>query len=194
MTKRIAFIGSGQPRFFERVIQETPPEGRLAAAGIAVAIAEKPDSRVFDVAKRYGIPAYYVPGSGEAADGAISHYLEIHEADLAMLAGYRHLIGPKTLATLPSKIFNFHPAPLYRFGGKGFYGLTAVQAVLAAGVEYGGPTIHIVDKYYDHGPILAYTPIKIEPGETAQSLLVKTYQVGTELYIDVIRRQVESPT
>lgn len=185
--QRIAFIGAGQPRFFERVINETLT-GKLTAAVIALAIAEKPDSGVFEVAKRYDIPAFYIPGRDEVADLQMSSHLVTHDIDLAMLAGYRYLIGPHTLQTLPEKEFNYHPAPLYRFGGKGYYGPAATQKVLDAGVEYGGPTIHIINEEYDRGPILAHTPVKIEPGETAQSLLNRTNAVGRELYIDTVQQ------
>lgn len=84
-------------------------------------------------------------------------------------------------------ILNIHSGPLPRFGGVGMMQDRTQKAVLAAGVRYSGPTIHIVNEEYDHGQILAHWPIKIRPSDTPESLNARCNAVGQKLYVHVIR-------
>jgi phosphoribosylglycinamide formyltransferase-1 len=187
---KIAFIGAGQPIFLEMLIAKIGT-GELQNAKIAVVISEKPDSPILSIAAKYRIPHYYI-GKGVAdSDAAMRDALTRHNAKLALLAGYRYLVGPKTLAVFPGRVLNFHTGPLPRFGGKGFYNLVTTQAVLDAGVAYGGPTIHVVDEQYDHGQVLGHWPIKVRPDDTAQSLMDRTMSVGRKLYIQVVKDFLE---
>jgi phosphoribosylglycinamide formyltransferase-1 len=68
--------------------------------------------------------------------------------------------------------------------------------VLAAGVNFSGPTIHLVDAEYDHGQILAHWPIRIRPDDTPESLNMRCNLAGMPLYVQAIKdfvRRLDRP-
>jgi len=50
------------------------------------------------------------------------------------------------------------------------YGIRVHQAVLASGEKETGVSIHLVDKDYDRGPIVAQTRVPVLPNDTAETL------------------------
>ena len=80
------------------------------------------------------------------------------------------LLGPETVARYRGRILNIHPALLPRFGGKGMYGERVHEAVLAAGEQVTGGTVHQVDEDYDRGPIVAQCEGPVLEGDTVESL------------------------
>ena len=50
------------------------------------------------------------------------------------------------------------------------YGIRVHQAVLASGEKETGVSIHLVDKDYDRGPIVAQTRVHVLPNDTAETL------------------------
>jgi folate-dependent phosphoribosylglycinamide formyltransferase PurN len=72
------------------------------------------------------------------------------------------------------KTFNIHPAPLPAFGGAGFYGIKAHEAVIRA-YEQGQLKetelcMHFVTPEYDKGPIFFRHRVPILPGDNATTL------------------------
>ena len=80
------------------------------------------------------------------------------------------------------RILNIHPALLPAFGGAGMYGMNVHRAVLEAGVDVSGPTVHLVDNEYDHGRILSQLEVPVRPGELPEELQKRVYAAEMELY------------
>ena len=127
-------------------------------------------------------------GSEEALDEA--HVAALHEAkvDLVVLAGYMRKIGPKVLAAYSKRILNIHPALLPKYGGQGMYGHRVHEAVIAAGEEESGVTVHLVDAGYDTGPVVAQTKVPVEPGDTPETLAERVLREEHRFYPDTIAR------
>ena len=106
---------------------------RAEAAGIATAVFELDDYE-----------------SREARDGAMADWLEEHDVDLVVCAGYMHLLRPCFLERFPGRVVNTHSAPLPEFPGA-----HPIEDVLAAGVPETAATVHLVDDGVDSGPVLA---------------------------------------
>ena len=106
------------------------------------------------------------------------------EVDLVVMAGFlKHLTIPVDFA---NRVVNIHPSLIPKYCGKGFYGLRVHQAVLDAGEATSGCTIHFVDDEFDHGPIILQQSVNVEPGDTAQALAARVFQVECEAYPRVI--------
>ena len=75
--------------------------------------------------------------------------------------------------------YNFHPNLLPNYGGVG----TITQSLLN-GEEYGGVTLHEIDKGIDTGDIIELIKIKIDEDETAYSLHLKTMDVLFKMFKD----------
>jgi phosphoribosylglycinamide formyltransferase-1 len=130
-------------------------------------------------------------GSEEALDAAMVDALTAAKVDLIVLAGYMRKLGPKILAAYPKRILNVHPALLPKFGGQGMYGKFVHEAVLKAGDRISGATIHIVDSEYDKGPVVIQGEVKVEPGDTPETLAARVQAKEQELYPQVLAKIIK---
>lgn len=165
--------------------------GRLDAEA-AVVISNNPNSNVLRTAEEAGIAGYCLNasrcGGVEGADAAIAATLQEHDVDVVVLSGYMKHIGATTLSAFSDRILNVHPSLLPQFGGPGMYGLHVHAAVLEAGVDVTGATVHLVDNEYDHGRILAQVSIPVLSGDTPELLRTRVAAEEGELYVQALQQ------
>ncbi len=186
----IAFLASHNGTNM-RAIVAACRDGRLRASPV-VLISNNGESAAMAWAKQNKIPTVHISaktaGSDAAADDAIAATLAQYGADLVVLAGYMRKLGPETLGSFEKRILNVHPALLPKFGGKGMYGDFVHEAVLAAGEQETGATIHIVDGEYDHGAVVAQARVAVEAGDTPQTLAARVQAKEQELFPQTLKR------
>jgi phosphoribosylglycinamide formyltransferase 1 len=167
--------------------------GRLHASP-AVVISNNGDSEALARAAREGIPGYHFSSRthpiDEQLDEAILQALTAHRVELVILAGYMRKLGIKTLAQFSGRILNIHPALLPKFGGQGMYGAHVHAAVLAAGAQETGITIHLVDAEYDHGAILAQCRLPVEPDDTVATLAQRVLEREHTFLVETLEKIV----
>ncbi|MCI4370825.1 MAG: hypothetical protein L3J81_05815, partial [Thermoplasmata archaeon] len=83
---------------------------------------------------------------------------------------------------------NVHPSLLPRHGGPGLYGRRVYESVLAAGDRESGATVHLVTDRVDEGPRLLQERFPVEPGDTPESLQVRTQAVERRLLLEAVAR------
>jgi phosphoribosylglycinamide formyltransferase-1 len=66
------------------------------------------------------------------------------------------------------------------------YGMHVHEAVISAGDDKSGITIHLVDEQYDHGATLFQADLTIEPGETPESLAARIHALEHKYFPSVI--------
>jgi phosphoribosylglycinamide formyltransferase-1 len=141
-------------------------------AGLPVAAvgSNRKDAYALTRARAAGIPTATFSldchESREERDLVMATWLEEHDVDLVVLAGYMHLLTKPFLARFPGRIVNVHPSLLPAFPGA-----HAIKDALAAGVDTTGVTVHLVDEGIDTGPILVQEPVAVEPRETLEERL-----------------------
>ena len=186
---RLGFLASHRGTNMQSLI-DACRDGRIAADP-AVVISNNGNSGALDRAQRENIPAYHLSlknfDDKAALDAAMADTLTQHGVDLVLLAGYMKRIGPATLARFPGRIINVHPALLPRHGGRGMFGIHVHEAVIAAGEQETGVTIHVIDEDYDSGRILAQRSMPVDPDDTARSLADRLLPVEHELYVETVR-------
>ena len=96
-------------------------------------------------------------------DLVMATWLEEHDVELVVLAGYMHLLTEPFLQRFPGRIVNVHPSLLPAFPGA-----HAIDDALAAGVSETGVTVHVVDEGLDTGPVIAQEPVAVEPRDTLE--------------------------
>ena len=154
----------------------------LIDAGLPVAavVSNTPGAFALERAASAEIPTAVFPlddySSREERDLAIAEWLEDNDVELVVCAGYRQLLTSAFLARFPARVINVHPSLLPAFPGR-----HAIEDVLAAGVEETGVTVHLVDEGTDTGPVICQEPVRIEPGETAETLLARLHEVEHRL-------------
>lgn len=110
--------------------------------------------------------------------------VEASGAELICLCGWlKHLLIPERWE---GRILNIHPALLPKFGGQGMYGMNVHRAVVAAGEQESGCTIHLVDTVYDHGRILAQAKVPVTPGDTPEDVQKRVYAQELRLYPEAL--------
>ena len=168
-TLRIGVLGSGSGTNMQS-IQDAIDRGELDAKIVCV-IADVPDAKILDRARRHGIPADYLDPApwktkleGPAEDRYIEH-LKAHGAEVVALAGFMRIVKPKLLAAFPMRVLNIHPALLPAFPG-----VHSWTQALDYGCKVAGVTVHFVDAGTDSGPIIVQKCVPVLEDDTPESL------------------------
>ena len=146
---------------------------------------------VMALARARGVPAYHVSRHTHPRRAAyvarLEEVLTEHGIELIVLAGYMKLLPVAIVRRWRGRILNIHPALLPRHGGRGMYGMAPHRAVLAAGEQETGVTVHWVDEEYDRGRILMQRTVPVLPADTPDTLARRVRAVEHDTY----RRAVE---
>lgn len=185
---RIGVLASHNGTTLQSVIDAC--EGAVIDADVAVVISNNSQSGAARRAVRHRIPFAHLsglthPGPGDL-DDSICTSLERNRVDLVLLAGYMKKLGRKTLATFAGRIVNTHPALLPAFGGVGMFGQNVHAAVLDAKVSTTGVTIHLVDKSYDTGAVVAQREVAVLADDDVTSLSARVQTQEKALLIEVL--------
>jgi phosphoribosylglycinamide formyltransferase-1 len=152
-------------------------------AEIAVVVSNNSSAGALAFARSRELPAVHVSTRTHADPGAaLLDVFSRHAVDVVVLAGYMKLLDPRVVAAYRDHAVNIHPAPLPRFGGPGMYGARVHEAVLAAGVDTSGPTVHLVDEHYDGGEILAHRAVPVLPDDDVESLATRVLAAEHDVY------------
>ena len=183
---RLVVLASGSGTNLQAIIDQL--HGRPADPRIEVAlvISDVPGARALERARAAGIATAVFPvadyKSRAAHDLAMVSAVEEAGADLVVLAGYMRLVSPEFVHCLPDRIINLHPALLPAFPGT-----TSISDAVQYGVKVTGVTVHFVDEGLDSGPIIAQEPVRVEEGDTPESLAVRIHAVEHRLLPATIR-------
>jgi phosphoribosylglycinamide formyltransferase-1 len=170
-----------------------PPATSASAAApvspvieVALVVSDVPGARALERACAAGIRTAVFP-SGEYAtreehDLAMAAAIREAEADLVVLAGYMRLVSPVFVRAFPLRIVNLHPALLPAFPGT-----TSIDDAVGYGVKVTGVTVHFVDEGLDTGPVIAQEPVRVEHGDTAESLAARIHALEHQLLPATIR-------
>ena len=116
--------------------------------------------------------------------------LQDEGTDFIVLAGFLWLVPPCITAAYPNRIINIHPALLPAYGGKGMYGHHVHEAVLAAGEQQSGITIHYVNDRYDSGDIIFQATCPVLPDDTPDTLAARVHELEYQHFPRVIEETV----
>lgn len=132
-------------------------------------VCNNPKAGVLAIAEAHNIPFLLVDRT-TFGEKLFLEQLNAYKPDLIVLAGFLWKINPELIHAYPGRIINIHPALLPKYGGKGMYGRFVHEAVVAAGDQESGITIHFVNEQYDEGATIVQARCTIRPGDTAESI------------------------
>ena len=167
---RVAVLASGGGSNLQALIDYLASLGDRRSADIVLVASNKRAAGALERARRAGIPTAIIKSARDENGESLLPLLERNSIDLVVLAGYLQLVPAEVTHAYRGRILNVHPAPLPQFGGAGMYGQRVHRAVLAAGAEYTGPTVHFVDEQYDHGATIAHWPVPVLHGDDEHHL------------------------
>jgi len=184
MPSRLAVLASGRGSNLQAIIEHFDNLSRERVAKIVLVASNRADSPALIRAATASIDvAAFNPNDGGSE---LLGLLQKFRVDLVVLAGYLKRIPPKVINEYAGRIINIHPALLPAFGGEGMYGARVHEAVIAAGVEETGVTVHLVDDEYDRGPIIAQWRMPVEKSDAAESLAARVLNVEHAVYPRIV--------
>jgi phosphoribosylglycinamide formyltransferase-1 len=193
MTLNLGFFASHRGSNMQAVI-DACKRGDLHAIA-QVVISNNSEAEALARARREGIPAYHLSiktsNGPDQLDREILTVLQKHKVQLVVLAGYMKQLGEKTLEAFEGRVINIHPALLPKYGGVGMYGMHVHEAVIAAGDRETGVTIHLVDREYDHGKIIAQCRVPVLAGDTAKTLAERVLETEHTFLVETLKRIID---
>lgn len=175
---RVVVLASGAGTLFAALAKQANQIG-IQIVGL-IAEAEVP---ACDRARELDIPVIVVPFLEDRVkwDQNLATELSRLKPSLIVSAGFMKILGPVVLRFHQGKIINTHPALLPNFPGA-----HAVRDALAAGVTETGTTIHFVDSGVDTGEVIDQVRVKVEPGDTEDSLHERIKLAERELLVATV--------
>lgn len=183
MKKRIAIFASGSGSNAQKIMEHFKYSDD---AEVALVLCNNPEAYVLQRADNFEIPSHIFDKHEFYQTDNVVEILKRLDIDLIVLAGFLWLVPENLLKAYPNKIINIHPALLPKFGGKGMYGDRVHKAVLAAGEEEHGITIHFVNENFDEGEIIYQGRFKVEKDDTLETIKFKGQQLEHLHYPKVI--------
>ena len=191
----LGVLASHQGSTLQAVI-DACADGSLHAR-IGLVISNNKDSGALARAEAAAIPHLHLStvtaGDEATRDDQIRDELLARGVQLVLLAGYMKKLGEAVIAAFPHRILNTHPALLPNFGGQGMYGDRVHRAVLEAGVEQTGVTLHLVDSEYDRGPIVAQAQVPVAADDRVETLSERVKAREKQLLLQQLRRIALNP-
>lgn len=182
----IAVLISGSGTTLRNLISER--EAGNLKVDIGLVISSKPDVGGIVFAKNASIPVKTFDHRHYSTAAALSDQIfpACRDAliDLVVMGGFlRKLNIP---ADFENRVINIHPSMIPAFCGKGMYGIRVHEAVIEKGSMLTGCTVHFVDNQFDHGPIIAQQTVRVNAGDSPQTLAARVFRAECELYPRVI--------
>ncbi|MFN3238150.1 MAG: phosphoribosylglycinamide formyltransferase [Pseudomonadales bacterium] len=190
----IAVLASHRGSNFQAIL-DAIANGQLNAT-VVLTISNNSQSEALARAARASIPVLHLSGKTHPEPGeldqAMATALNESGAELVVTAGYMKKLGPITLAKFAGKVVNIHPSLLPKYGGQGMYGMRIHEAVIAAGDQESGLTIHLVDDEYDTGPILKQQRVPVLATDTAETLAERIIAEEHKLLVAALQELVSA--
>ncbi|HLI54503.1 MAG TPA: phosphoribosylglycinamide formyltransferase [Acidimicrobiales bacterium] len=177
---RLGILASGTGTILEAILD--------AGIAVEVVLVDRP-CKAAVLAEERGVPAEVVERESfgpsfdrDAYTARVVDALRRHRVDVVAMAGFGTVLGSAVFDAYGGRVLNTHPALLPAF--KGWH---AVRDALDAGVKVTGTTVHVATADVDSGPILAQEAVRVEPGDTVESLHERIKSVERRLYPETIR-------
>ncbi|MEM7682104.1 MAG: phosphoribosylglycinamide formyltransferase [Planctomycetota bacterium] len=188
---RIAVLISGSGRSMVN-LHNRGQAGTLDAK-IALVIASRPGIAGLDRAAELDLPTQTVErkahGDIKAYSQAVFDHVRQAKAEWVCLAGFLSLL--RIPSDYAGRVLNIHPSLLPAFGGPGMYGVKVHQAVLDHGAKVSGCTVHLADDTYDTGPILVQKACPVLPGDDADDLAARVFDLECKAYPEALAACVD---
>ena len=188
---RLVVLISGRGRNLQAIVDATR-SGRLRAE-VALVLSNRSDAAGLDYARAAGIPTQVIRHQDHADrasfDAQMLAVIEPLQPALVVLAGFMRILTPRFIRAFQGRLVNIHPSllPLYP-------GLNTHARALQAGDTEHGASVHWVTEELDGGPVIAQGRVRIEAGDTPETLGQRVLEdVEVRLYPDVLQQLLTEP-
>jgi phosphoribosylglycinamide formyltransferase-1 len=187
MSLKVGVLGSTRGSALQGVL-DAIAAGTLDAE-IVLVVSDKQSAPILERAARHGVRALFLDPAGlkrDAYDRQVSEALREAGVELVLLIGYMRIVSEQFVEAWWGRLLNVHPSLLPAFGG--LMNMKVHEAVLAAGVNETGCTIHQVTEVVDGGPIVLQKHCPVLPGDTAEMLKSRIEALEQAAFVEVLQR------
>lgn len=185
---RIGLIGSTRGSSSQLTF-DSIKKGDLNAE-IVVVVSNKKDAGILERGQNEGVKTVHVPckkGTPRAEyDAEVTKVFREAGVELVMMCGFMRIVSPEFCKDWEDRCINIHPSLLPKHAGG--MDLEVHKAVVDAGETESGCTVHLVTEEVDGGPVVVQRVVKVEPGETPESLKAKVQAEEGPAFVDAIRK------
>lgn len=153
---------------------------------VALIMTNNAEAGVIARAERLGVPCQVFTNAQFKEGAPVLAAMQAAKIDWVVLGGFLRLVPEVVIDAYPGRILNIHPALLPKFGGKGMYGHRVHEAVVEAGEQESGITIHEVNARYDEGKVLFQASCPVEAGDTAEIVEQKVRALEQKYFPEVV--------
>ena len=182
----LVIFASGSGTNAERLMEKFEHDRRIQVCAV---FTNNPKAGVIEKAESYGVPVELFDRI-QFTNPSFSKRLDKHQTDFVILAGFLWKVPDYLLLAYPDTILNIHPSLLPKYGGKGMYGRQVHQAVIDAGDNKSGITIHLVNEKYDDGKILFQEQCEVTMNDTPDTLAQRIHKLEHKHFPAVVRDYV----
>jgi phosphoribosylglycinamide formyltransferase 1 len=198
---RLAVLVSGSGSNLQALI-DAIESGQLPNTRIVLVVSNRAAAFGLQRALEHKIPSIYLPWAKrrEESEAKLQVLLDLFEVDLIVLAGFMKIFTPALITHYPQRIINLHPAllPDDSAGSStyttsdgsiipAFRGAHVVPDALKAGVKVTGATVHYVIPEVDAGPVICREEVRIEEGDTEETLHERIKAVEHRLIVQAVQ-------
>lgn len=188
---RIGILGSTRGTDMRAII-EAIDSARLDAR-ITIVVSDRKRAGILDKARDAGLPCRHIPTRADGIrreridfDQELSSLLEEYETQLIVCVGFMRILSPWFCQRWEGRIINVHPSLLPEFAG-GMDG-DVHSAVIAAGRQQSGCSVHLITSEVDQGEILLQKRCPVLPEDSPETLKQRVQQLEGEALVEVIER------
>lgn len=164
---KVAILVSGRGSNMQAILEACAD--KAFPAEVAVVISNIAGAPALERAAEFGVRAVTIAhkdfADRESFDQRVSEEIKATGCELVVLAGFMRLLSEEFCATWRDRLINIHPSLL-----PSFKGLDVHARMIAAGVRFGGCTVHYVRHEMDTGPIILQAAVPVHPGDDANKL------------------------
>jgi phosphoribosylamine--glycine ligase/phosphoribosylglycinamide formyltransferase/phosphoribosylformylglycinamidine cyclo-ligase/phosphoribosylamine--glycine ligase/phosphoribosylformylglycinamidine cyclo-ligase len=184
---RIGVLGSTRGTALIPVI-EACASGEIEAEIVAV-LSNKSSAPILDKGKALGptVVSKFISAKNltrEQYDAECTAALVGAGVDYVVLVGYMRILSKSFCSFWEKRCINVHPSLLPKHAGG--MDLAVHQAVIDAGEDESGCTIHEVTEAVDGGPIVIQKKVKVSKDETAETLKAKVQPLEGPAFVEAI--------
>lgn len=184
MSLKLAILASGSGTNAQ-VIFEAVRQKKLDAE-ICVVVVNRPQAKVLERAKNFGLPAVLIDHTAFSSRGEydrkVVETIKSYGADCVVLAGYMRMVTSYFLSSFPNRVINIHPAILPSFPG-----IHGARDAVEYGVKFSGCSVHFVSEQMDAGPIIIQAITPCLQSDTEESLQNRIHCLEHKIYVQALQ-------
>jgi phosphoribosylglycinamide formyltransferase 1 len=180
---RVAVLVSGEGTNLQAILDSVHRSDGIEVVCVG---SNNPQARGLERARAFGVEAAVFAqaeyGGRERRDGALADWIDAHEADLVVLAGFMEVLAPEFVRRFRGRVVNVHPSLLPAFPG-----VRAIEQAVEHDVRVTGVTVHFVDEAVDSGPIILQEAVELPYSRDIEAAEQRIHEVEHELLPRAIR-------